>query len=163
MMHRIFPYPVLTIALTLMWLLLQQSFGLGHVLLGFVVAWLASQAMARLQAHKPKIRRPGLITKLFVLVTLDVVRSNIAVCRIILAGNRRPMTAGVIRMPLELKDPAGLAVLSCIITATPGSAWLEYDPVESSVLIHVLDLIDEQEWIDTVKRRYETLLLEIFQ
>ncbi|WP_328765858.1 hypothetical protein [Devosia aurantiaca] len=31
-MSRLFPYPLLTIALTIMWLLLQQSAGLGHVL-----------------------------------------------------------------------------------------------------------------------------------
>ena len=162
-MTRIFPHPLLTVALTLMWLLLQQSVGLGNILLGFVVAWSASHAMARLQPHKPKIRRPGLVLKLIAEVTVDIIRSNIAVSRIILAGERRETTAGFIKMPLELKDPAGLAVLSCIITATPGSAWLEYSPAESSVLIHVLDLIDEREWVETVKRRYETLLLEIFQ
>ncbi|QQR38644.1 Na+/H+ antiporter subunit E [Devosia rhizoryzae] len=162
-MSRLLPYPLLTIALTLMWLLLQQSIALGHVLLGFVVAFAASHAMARLQPHKPRIRRPDLILKLLVEVTVDVFRSNIAVLRIVLAGERRKTTAGFIKMPLELRDPAGLAVLSCIITATPGSAWLEYSPVESTVLIHVLDLIDEAEWIDTIKRRYETLLVEIFQ
>ena len=162
-MRRVFPFPLLTLALTLMWLLLQHSVGLGHILLGFVVAWSASQAMARLQPHKQVIRRPGKVLQLVALVTVDVVRSNIAVARIILAGDRRETTAGFINMPLELKDPAGLAVLSCIITATPGSAWLEYSPAESSVLIHVLDLIDEEEWVETVKRRYETLLLEIFQ
>lgn len=162
-MSRIFPYPLLTLALTLMWLLLQQSIGLGHVLLGFVVAWCASHAMARLQPHKPMIRRPDLVLKLLAVVTADIVRSNIAVCRIILAGERRQTTAGFIKMSLDLKDPAGLAVLSCVITATPGSAWLEYSPAESSVLIHVLDLIDEEEWVKTVKQRYETLLLEIFR
>lgn len=162
-MRRILPYPILTLSLTLMWLLLQQSMGLGHILLGFVVAFAASHAMARLQPHKPRIRRPGLILRLAAEVTVDIFRSNIAVARILLADERRKSTAGFLKMPLALKDPAGLAVLSCIITATPGSAWLEYDPVESTVLIHVLDLIDEQEWIDTIKRRYETLLLEIFQ
>ncbi len=162
-MRRVFPYPLLTLALTLMWLLLQQSLGLGQVLLGFVVAWSASQAMARLQPHKPVIRRPGKVLKLIALVTADVMRSNIAVCRIILAGDRRETKAGFIKMPLELRDPAGLAVLSCIITATPGSAWLEYSPTESTVLIHVLDLIDEAQWVETVKLRYEALLLEIFQ
>jgi multicomponent K+:H+ antiporter subunit E len=162
-MSRIFPHPLLTIALTLMWLLLQQSTGLGHVLLGLFVAWAASHAMARLGPHKPKIRRPDLVLKLLVTVLVDTVRSNIAVSRIVLAGDRRKTTAGFIQMPLELKDPAGLAVLSCIITAIPGSAWLEYSPVQSSVLIHVLDLIDEDEWIDTIRQRYETLLLEIFQ
>ncbi len=162
-MSRILPYPLLTLALTLMWLVLQQSAGLGHILFGFVVAFFASHAMARLQPHKPKVRRPLKILRLFVEVTLDILRSNVAVTRILLAGKRRETTAGFITVPLELKDPMGLAVLACIITATPGSAWLEYNLEESSVLIHVLDLIDEQEWIDTVKSRYESLLLEIFQ
>jgi multicomponent K+:H+ antiporter subunit E len=162
-MNRILPYPLLTVALTLMWLLLQQSAGLGHILLGFVVALAASHAVARLQPHKPTIRRPGLILRLVAEVTVDILRSNIAVARIILAGERRKTTAGFIKMPLELRDPTALAVLSCIITANPGSAWLEYSPAENTVLIHVLDLIDEQEWIDTIKRRYETLLLEIFR
>lgn len=162
-MSKVFPYPLLTLSLTVMWLLLQQSFGLGHILLGFVVAWIASLTMALLQPHKPVIRRPGAILKLIFLVTADIIRSNIAVCNIILTGKKPEATAGFIKMPLELRDPAGLAVLACIITATPGSAWLEYSPAESSVLIHVLDLIDEEEWVDTVKKRYETLLLEIFQ
>ena len=162
-MSRLIPHPLLTIGLTLMWLLLQQSIGLGHILMGFVVAFAASHAMARLQPHKPTIRRPGLVLKLIAEVSVDIVRSNLAVTRIVLLGERRKTTAAFIKFPLELKDPAGLAVLSCIITAVPGSAWLEYSPAEGTVLIHVLDLIDEAEWIDTIKRRYEALLLEIFQ
>lgn len=162
-MSRLFPHPLLTVALTLMWLLLQQSLGLGHILLGVVVAFGASHAMARLQPHKPKIRRPDIALKLIAEVTADIFRSNIAVARIVISGERRKTTAGFIKMPLDLQDPAGLAVLSCIVTAIPGSAWLEYSPVENTVLIHVLDLIDEREWIDTIKRRYETKLLEIFQ
>lgn len=161
-MTRLFPHPWLTVALTLLWLLLQQSVSLGQVLLGFLVAFAASHAMARLQPQRPKIRRPALLLKLFVAVVFDIMRSNVSVTRIILAGERRKSTSGLINMPLELKSPAGLAVLSCIITATPGSAWLEYMPADNSVLIHVLDLIDEQDWVDTIKRRYESLLLEIF-
>ena len=57
----------------------------------------------------------------------------------------------------------GLAVLACIVTATPGSAWLEHRAADNSVLIHLLDLKSDQEWITTFKDRYETLLLEIFQ
>jgi multicomponent K+:H+ antiporter subunit E len=30
-------------------------------------------------------------------------------------------------------------------------------------MIHVLDLVDENEWIRTIKGRYERLLLEIFE
>jgi multicomponent K+:H+ antiporter subunit E len=31
------------------------------------------------------------------------------------------------------------------------------------LMIHVLDLVDEAEWIRTIKQRYERHLLEIFE
>lgn len=162
-MKRVLPYPLLFVGLLLMWLLLQQSVGLGHILLGGLIALGSTHAMAALQPERPKIRRPGKIIKLILLVLADVARSNLAVTKIILSGGQRNHTPGFILVPLDLKDKSGLAVLSCIITAAPGSAWLEYDPVGSTVLVHLLDLTDEQEWIDTIKLRYEALLLEIFQ
>lgn len=53
-------------------------------------------------------------------------------------------------------------MLAVILTSTPGSAWLEYDSNDNSVLLHVLDIKDESIWRDTIKNRYEKLLLEIF-
>ena len=66
-------------------------------------------------------------------------------------------------MPLDLKDPTGLALLSVIITSTPGTAWIEYNSSEGMLLMHILDVMDETEWIDIVKNRYERLLREIFE
>jgi multicomponent K+:H+ antiporter subunit E len=31
------------------------------------------------------------------------------------------------------------------------------------VLLHVLDVVDEDEWVRTVKHNYERLLMEIFE
>ena len=45
----------------------------------------------------------------------------------------------------------------------PGTIWVSHDSSASILLIHVLDLVDEQGWIDSIKRRYERPLLEIFQ
>ena len=50
-------------------------------------------------------------------------------------------------IPLEMRDPYGLAALACIITATPGTLWVELRSAAQHLLIHVLDLIDEDEWI----------------
>ena len=162
MIKRILPHPLLAVALLVLWLLLQQSASLGHILLGAVIAILASQAMAKLEPERLVIRKPWLILKLIGFVTADIFRSNLAVARLVLAGRHREQTAGFLLLPLDLTNRSALAVLSCIVTATPGSAWLEYDAVHSTVLIHVLDLVDEQSWIDTLKTRYEALLLEIF-
>lgn len=163
MMRHVLPYPLLSLGLLVLWLLLQQSLGLGQVLLGGVIALLAGRAFAALQPERPRIRHPIKIIKLMVLVAVDVMRSNLAVARIVLEGRRREHHSGFLTLPLELRDRSGLAILACIITATPGSAWLEYDAARGTVLIHILDLIDEQEWINTLKHRYESLLLEIFQ
>jgi multicomponent K+:H+ antiporter subunit E len=162
-MTRIVPYPLLAALLLVMWLLLQQSLNVGHILLGSVIAVMASHAMAALQPKKPRIRRVSKILKLVGLVTLDVIRSNVAVTWIILRGRVRNHAEGFVIVPLQLTDRFGLVVLACIVTATPGSAWIEYSVTRSTVLIHVLDLEDETQWIETLKSRYETLLLEIFE
>jgi multicomponent K+:H+ antiporter subunit E len=163
MMRRILPYPLLSLGMLILWLLLQQSLGLGQILLGALVALSAGRAFAALEPERPRIRKPFKIIQLMARVAIDVLRSNLAVARIVLQDRRGKHTAGFLTLPLELRDRSGLAILACIITATPGSAWLEYDATRVTVLIHVLDLLDEQEWIDTIKQRYENLLLEIFQ
>ncbi len=56
-----------------------------------------------------------------------------------------------------------LAVLAVVVTSTPGTAWLEYNSLNRTVLIHVLDLVDEAEWQTLIKGRYEALLMEIFE
>jgi multicomponent K+:H+ antiporter subunit E len=162
-MSRLLPYPFLAGSMLVMWLLLQQSLNAGHILLGSVISVVANHAMAALQPIRPRVRRPGKILKLLVLVTLDVIRSNVAVARIILQGRVKNHNAGFVLLPLQLTDKLGLVVLACIVTATPGSAWIEYSARRNTVLIHVLDLMDETQWIETLKRRYETLLLEIFE
>ncbi|SFA76346.1 multicomponent K+:H+ antiporter subunit E [Rhizobium sp. NFR07] len=155
------PYPLLTISLTLMWLLLN-GFTLGHLILGALVAVFASWAMASLRPDKPKLRKWHLLPKLFFIVLFDIIRSNIAVAWLILRGRSKNGRPGFLTIPLEIEDRTALAVLAVVLTSTPGSAWLEYDSYDRTILMHVLDVADEAAWIDTIKNRYEKLLMEIF-
>lgn len=161
-MSRVLPYPLLTAVLLLMWVSLT-SFSLGQLLLGAVVAASASRAMAALQPSKPRLRRWRLIPRLAGIVALDILRSNVAVAGIILLGRRRQRVSGFVAIPLDLRDKTGLAVLACIVTSTPGTAWIEYAQDSGVLLIHVLDLVDEAAWIALIKDRYEALLMEIFE
>jgi multicomponent K+:H+ antiporter subunit E len=85
------------------------------------------------------------------------------VARIVLGLGRAQRSAGFLALPLELRHPGGLAVVACIITATPGTSWVRYDSAANVVTIHVLDLVDADDWIRLFKQRYERLLMEIFQ
>ena len=162
-MNGILPYPLLSLALLVLWLLLNQSVSAGHLVLGSVLAVLTSWAMAALRPEKARIRRPGAALRLAGMVLVDILRSNVAVGRIIVRSREPGVNAGFMTIPLDLRSQQGLAVLSIIITSTPGTIWVNYDAAKGTLLLHVLDLVDETVWVRTIKGRYERLLMEIFE
>jgi multicomponent K+:H+ antiporter subunit E len=154
----------LFLALLALWLVLNESLAPGQVLLGAALALGGAAVYSRLRLPANRVRnRPGAALRLLGLVVADIVRSNLAVARIVLGLDRGPRSAGFLALPLELRHPGGLAVVACIITATPGTSWVRYDSAANVVTIHVLDLVDADDWIRLFKQRYERLLMEIFQ
>lgn len=162
-MNRLVPHPVLSLLLLLMWLLLTR-FSLGHLVLGSIIGLAAGWTLSGLHPQGPRLRRWDLIAKLATTVTYDIIRSNIAVACLIATGGRKGQRRSeFIEIPLDLRSQGALALLAIILTATPGTAWLEYTPATGTLLLHVFDVVDEATWRDLIKNRYETLLLEIFE
>lgn len=162
-MTRLVPHPVLSLALLLMWFALTRV-SLGHALLGGAIALIAGRAMASLHPAGPRIRRWDRIPRLFWIVGLDILRSNLAVAYLIVTlGRHGRRSSDFVAIPLDLRDEMALSWLAIIITATPGTAWIEYDSAGDMLLIHVFDLRDAEEMRALIKNRYETLLLEIFE
>ena len=156
------PFPLMWLSLVAMWLVLNGTLALAHVILGMLVALAAVLGLRALQAPDERARRPVVALRLAWHVLVDIARSNVAVATIVLYRRTRGQNAGFVDIPLELRHPAGLAVLACIITATPGTSWAGYDSRSGVLRMHVLDLVDDEAWIRTIKERYERRLLEIF-
>jgi multicomponent K+:H+ antiporter subunit E len=165
--RHLVPYPLLTLALFLLWLALNGSFEPAHLLLGLVTGLLGGAVYARLQPRPAKPQ--GSLTpapKLLWQVLVDIVRSNIAVVRIALRLRAPARVAGFLGIALQLRDPRGLAVLACIVTATPGTSWAHYDAAANVLTLHVLDLpapAEQAAWVGQFKNRYERPLMEIFE
>ena len=162
MIRRWLPYPLLSALLLLIWLLLNQSIAPGTILLGALLGIALAKVFGLLRAPKAHLRNYRLLVPLLLRVIADIVRSNLVVARLILRRDVQPHS-GFVAIPLVLTDQHGLAVLACIITSTPGTIWVSYDSHANILLIHVLNLVDDQSWIDSIKQRYERPLLEIFQ
>ena len=163
-MRKFIPYPLVTLALLLMWLALNDSMESAHLLLGLVAGLVGGAVYARLEPP----RDPGRISlapvpMLAWVVLVDIVRSNIAVTRIALRLPAPPRVAGFLAIPLTLRDPRAVAGLACIVTATPGTSWAHYDGACNVLTLHMLDLVDEENWVREFKDRYERRLMEIFE
>lgn len=161
-MTRLIPHPLLSLALLFMWMVLT-SFSLGNLILGAVVALTAGWFFRLIEPERPKLRRITPLIRLAGIVAWDILRSNIAVASLILTNGRHgKRRSGFLEIPLELKDPHGLTLLSIIINTTPGTAWLSHDTDTGILLLHVFDLIDEDDWRALIHDRYEVLLMEAF-
>ncbi|MGV8920149.1 MAG: Na+/H+ antiporter subunit E [Pseudomonas sp.] len=162
-MKRLFPAPCLSLALWGLWLLLNLSLSPGNLLLGALLGFIAPVLSAPLRPLPVKVGKPGVMLKLLLLVMLDSVLSNLAVFWRVWTHRRHPPRSAFVKVPLDLRDANGLAVLSMITTLVPGTVWSELAMDRSVLLIHVFDLDDEARFIEHFKRSYERPLMEIFQ
>ncbi|MGS0757572.1 Na+/H+ antiporter subunit E, partial [Roseateles sp. GG27B] len=138
-MKRLLPSPQLSLGLFLLWLLLNQSLSLGHLLLAAVVAVVIPLLMAPLRPVGGRLRRPGVLLRLIVVVGFDVVVSGLSVGRGVLSSRRRMPRGRFVTVPLELRDVHALAALAIITAVVPGTVWSELAPDRSALLLHVFD------------------------
>ncbi len=161
-MKRMFGWLYLPTLLLGLWLLLNDSISPGNIALGGLLALFFGWASQALRPLRARPRKPVTALRLIWRVAVDVFNSNLEVARSIWLSPRS-ISPGCIKIPLPLKDPHGLAALSCIITYTPVTVWAEYAEEEGLLTLHVLDLRDEAYWIHKVQHDYERPLKEIFE
>jgi multicomponent K+:H+ antiporter subunit E len=156
--------PTVVLCLTLLWLVLQQTIAPDQILLGAMLAVLLAWASSKLRPLRAHLRRVDLAAVLILVVFWEILQSNIAVARIVLGLVRdREVRSGFVDIPLELRDPHGLAALAAIITATPGTVWAGLSADGRHLTLHILDIQDEQHWIRYIQDRFERPLMRIFE
>jgi multicomponent K+:H+ antiporter subunit E len=160
---RWLPSPSLSLALFVIWLLLNQSLDAANLLLAAILALAVPLLTQSLRPAKVRMRRPLVALRLFGVVAHDLVQSALSVARLLLTRRSEQMSPHFVHVPMDVRDPNALAVLAMIICLTPGTAWAEISFDRSSLLIHVFDLDDVPGFIAMVKARYERPLMEIFE
>jgi multicomponent K+:H+ antiporter subunit E len=163
-MKRLLPHPALAFFLFVVWLLLDTGPGVADIVAGIVLALGLAAAYSLLGPH-PGARsgRIGTMVRLTRAVVHDIVRSNLAVARIVFGPARASRRSSFVAIPLDTRHAGALAALAVIVTATPGTSWAGYDAATGVLTMHVLDLADEEGLVRVFKARYEQPLREIFE
>jgi multicomponent K+:H+ antiporter subunit E len=153
---------LLGVALALAWLVLNDAKTIAQFVFAALLAALLVRAVRRLRPTHPSVHRLAHVGPLLLHVLADILRSNFGVAR--LAFRRGlPRRSGFVDVPIELRDPHGLAVLAAIVTSTPGTVWAGVADDGRSLRLHVLDVADEAALVRTIQERYERPLRRIFE
>ena len=163
MRKRLLPTPLLSAALIAMWLSLNRSLAPGHWLLALLLGLGLPAIFAPLRPVVPRVRHPLVLARLIAVVGHDVIASNIMILRTVLSGEQHPPHSGFVVIPLDMRDPTGIAALAMITTAVPGTVWCELSRDNSAFMLHVWHAPDEAAFIAEYKRRYEQPLIQIFE
>ena len=162
-MKRLLPSLPLALLLLVVWLLLNQSLTAGTLAMGLLLAVAVPLSTKALRPGQVRMRRPWVACKLWAVVIYDFLRSNLRVATLILTRRPRDIPSGFLHLPLDRRDPPGLALLAMIVCITPGTAWAELSRDRSMLLLHVFEIDDAAAMAAMVKQRYERPLMEIFE
>ena len=160
---KLLPMPYHSALLLVVWLMLNSTMSLGHILLGAILAVAIPLICAPLRIPQPAIRHPIKVVSYLFIVLKDILVANIQVA-LLVVGPMRRVKPGFVAVPLELNGIFPITVLASTVTMTPGTVSGEVSSDQKWLYVHVLDMPDdEQEVIDFIKQRYESRIKEIFE
>ena len=159
---RVFPHPLLTLFLTLVWCLLINGISSGTVAFGLILGIIVPIITSAFWPHRPTMQRPDKMLVYIVIVIWDIVVANVEVALIVLFKSNEKMQPAWITIPLDIRTPEAIATLAGTITLTPGTVSADLSDEGHALLVHALDAPNPDEVRDDIKARYEARLKEIF-
>lgn len=160
-MSRLLPQPLVTAAVVAAWLLANNTLAPGHLLLAVIFGVTIPLLTARFWPEYPRVRSWPRLARLTAIFLYDVVVANIRVAILVLGPVRR-LRPRFLHIPLELTSPFTITVLASMISLTPGTVSSNLSGDRRTLLVHALDVDDEEDAVESIKRRYERALLEVF-
>jgi multicomponent K+:H+ antiporter subunit E len=158
----LFPHPLLTLLLALVWMLLQNEFSAGMAFFGLILGIIIPRVTARWWPDRPVGFRMGKMISYCLMVMWDIMVANIEVAWIVLTRPNSKLRPAWVVIPIDLRHPEAISILAGTITLTPGTLTADLSNEGHSLLIHALDTDDPDAIRDEIKERYERRLKEIF-
>lgn len=158
----LFPHPLMTLLLAVVWILLQNEFSAGMAVFGVILGILIPRLSAAWWPDRPKGFKLRKMLAYVMLVLWDILVANVEVAWIVLTRRNKNLRPAWIVVPLDLRQPEAITVLAGTITLTPGTVSADLSNTGHCLLVHALHAPDPDAVRDEIKHRYEARLKEIF-
>ena len=163
MFRRLFPHPLLSVLLFIIWMLLVNRFAIGSLVLALFLAITIPMITAPYWPKRAGIRNIPAFAAYCLLVMWDILVANIQVAKIILFYPNDRIKSAWIPVPITLKSPEAITMLAGTITMTPGTVTADMSSCGRVLLIHSLHAPDPDAIRDEILTRYEARLKRIFE
>lgn len=129
--------------LALLWVILSGNYSISNLVAGMLLSYLVLAYVAR---DKPMFanyfgKLPQML-RFMLFFIWDLIKANARVAYDVLTPTHL-MRPGVIAIPLDLKDDAGISLFANLITVTPGSLALDVSSDRKVLYVHLMYLDDE--------------------
>lgn len=161
MRQKLFPRPLLSLTVFLLWAVITNAPSIAMLLLGALLAVAVPLLSRPFWPAPPRLVRPWRALRFLGTVALDIVTANWRVARQVIGPLHR-LAPACIEVPLDLRDPFVCTVLASVVSLTPGTVSIDVDQQRWILLVHALDAPDPPTLVREIKDRYETPLKEMF-
>lgn len=162
MIRRLFPHPVLSALVFLVWMAMVSRFAVGSLVFAALLGVIIPLVAAPYWSGAVGMRRPLRFAGFALLVLYDIVMANISVARIVLFMPKSRIRPAWVSVPLGLTNPQAITMLASVITLTPGTLSCDLSDDHGALLVHCLHAPDPADVVAEIKTRYEAPIKELF-
>ena len=151
---------IINILLAVLWMFMNADMSVGSFITGYLIGLLAVYLLRNFLPGRFYVKRSYLIIKLVFIFIIELVKANIDVVKIVISP-KIDIHPGFYAYPNDLEEDWEVALLSSLITLTPGTVVVAISDDYSVIYIHGLDMDDADEEIATIKSAFENVIKEV--
>lgn len=139
---------------------MNGDFTVGTFITGYIIGLVAVYILRNFLPGRFYIKRLYWMIKLFFIFIIELIKANIDVVRIVMAP-KIDIHPGFYAYPNDLEEEWEVALLSTLITLTPGTVVVAISEDYSIIYIHGLDMDDADAEIASIKTAFEDVIKEV--
>ncbi|UXS21113.1 Na+/H+ antiporter subunit E [Staphylococcus delphini] len=151
---------VINLFLAIFWLFVSDSYTMNAFVLGYLFALLLVFLMRKLLPGRFYVITLYKVVKLVFVFLLELIKANIDVLRIILQPRIKNESAFFV-YETDLEHPWQVALLSNLITLTPGTVVIGVNDDMKRLYIHCLNFSTKEEEVAGIKGYLEKAVREV--
>ncbi len=139
---------------------MNADFTVGSFVTGYIIGLVAVYMLRNFLPGRFYLKRLYWMVRLFFIFIIELVKANVDVVRIVMAP-KIDIQPGFYAYPNDLEEEWEVALLSTLITLTPGTVVVAISEDYSIIYIHGLDMDDADAEIANIKTSFENVIKEV--